>query len=252
MSAVLAARGLSAGYGGVPVVTDVDIFVDPGEIVAVLGANGAGKSTTLMALAGRLPPLAGRIEWLDRPVRAPLHSMARRGLRYVPEERGVIRSLSTLDNLRLGPGPVDEALEVFPELKLLLKRPAGLLSGGEQQMIALGRALAGSPTALLVDELSLGLSPMLVRRVADVLVEAARRGLGIVLVEQQVSTALHVAHRGYVLRRGRIELEGDAAGLRDRIDEIEAVYLAGVDWNSGLRPPKVSPQPPDEFTRPVQ
>lgn len=232
---VLAARGLAAGYGGVPVVSDVDLVVDAGEIVAILGANGAGKSTTLMALSGRLAPISGEIHWCGEAVRAPLHVMARRGLRYVPEERGVVRSLTALDNLRLGAGPVDEALQCFPELRPLLKRPAGLLSGGEQQMVSLARALAGEPKVVLVDELSLGLSPLVVRRIADVLIAAAARGVAIVLVEQQLSLALTMAHRGYVLRRGKVELEGSCDELLTRVGEIEEMYLAGVDWSERER-----------------
>jgi branched-chain amino acid transport system ATP-binding protein len=228
MTTVLAARGLCVGYGAVPVVDGLDLHVDAGEIVALMGSNGAGKTTTLMALAGLLSPGSGTIEYLGQSTRSPLHRRVRSGLRYVPEERGVIRGLSTLDNLRLGPGPVDHALELFPELRPALKRPAGLLSGGEQQMLTLARALAGDAKVLLADELSLGLAPLIVRRLLEAVRAAATRGVGVLLVEQQVRLALDVAHRGYVLRRGSIALEGSAADLHGRLSEIEATYLAGV------------------------
>ncbi len=228
MTTVLAARGVSAGYGAIPVLTDLDLHVDAGEIVALMGANGAGKSTTLMTLAGRLTATSGEVEWLGKPVRSPLHRRARAGLRYVSEERSIIRSLSTLDNLRLGPGPVGEALDLFPELRPLLKRPAGLLSGGEQQILTLARALAGEPRALLADELSLGLAPLVVERLMQAIRDAASRGVGVLLVEQQVRAALTAADRGYVLRRGVVALSGSAADLLTQITDIEATYLTGV------------------------
>ena len=228
MTTLLAARNVSAGYGAIPVLTDLDLHVDAGEIVALMGANGAGKSTTLMTLAGRLVATSGAVEWLGEPVRSPLHRRARAGLRYVSEERSIIRSLSTLDNLRLGPGPVDDALDRFPELRPLLKRPAGLLSGGEQQILTLARALAGRPRALLADELSLGLAPIVVERLMQAIREAASRGVGVLLVEQQVRMALAIADRGYVLRRGVIALSGSASELESQIVDIEATYLTGV------------------------
>jgi branched-chain amino acid transport system ATP-binding protein len=228
MTTLIAARRLSAGYGAIPVLTDLDLHVDAGEVVALMGSNGAGKTTTLMTLAGRLQPTAGTVEWLGTPVRTPLHRRARDGLRYVSEERSIIRGLTTLDNLRLGPGPVDDALERFPELRPLVKRPAGLLSGGEQQILTLARALAGDPKVVLADELSLGLAPLVVERLMEALREAASRGVGVLVVEQQVRAALAVADRGYVLRRGTVALDGSAAELREQIVEIEATYLAGV------------------------
>jgi len=233
VTTLLAARGLSAGYGAIPVLTDLDLHVDEGEIVALMGSNGAGKTTTLMTLAGRLRASAGAVEWLGKPVRTPLHRRARAGLRYVSEERSVIRGLSTRDNLRLGPGPVEDALERFPELRPLVKRPAGLLSGGEQQILTLARALAGKPKVVLADELSLGLAPLVVDRLMEALRDAAAQGVGVLLVEQQVRAALKVADRGYVLRRGTVALAGTAAELHDQIGEIEATYLTGVTESTG-------------------
>ena len=228
MSTLLAAHNISVGYGQVPVVTGCNIEVQSGQVVTLLGSNGAGKSTTLMALAGRLQPSVGTIEFLGEEVTSPLHKRARQGLRYVSEERSIIRRLSTLDNLRLGAGPVEQALEIFPELKRLLKRSAGLLSGGEQQILTLARALSGDVKVLLADELSLGLAPLVVEHLLNALRDAASRGVGVLLVEQHVRAALSVADYGYVLRRGKIEMSGSKADLLSKIDEIEATYLTGV------------------------
>jgi branched-chain amino acid transport system ATP-binding protein len=207
------------------VVEDLHLTVREGEIVALLGPNGAGKSTTLLGLAGVLSPSSGVLEWLGRPARSSLPKRARGGLAFIPEQRSVIFSLSTHDNLRLGRGDPDLALELFPELEPLLARRAGLLSGGEQQMVALARALSRRPRLLLVDELSLGLAPVVVHRLATALVDAAATGVGVLLVEQQVRQALDISQRAVVLRRGRIVLEGLSADLVTRIDEVEASYF---------------------------
>ncbi|MEL6894305.1 MAG: ATP-binding cassette domain-containing protein, partial [Actinomycetota bacterium] len=215
-------------YGTVPAVRGLDLEVRAGEVVALMGANGAGKSTTLMGLAGLLSASGGHTELLGQPTMEPLHKRARRGLRYVSEERSIIRSLSTLDNLRLGPGPVDEALDLFPELRPLLNRPAGLLSGGEQQILTLARALAGEIRILLADELSLGLAPLIVQRLIKAAKSAAtERGVGVLLVEQHAVLALGHADRAYVLHRGEVVLSGPAPELNKRLDEIEASYLHG-------------------------
>jgi branched-chain amino acid transport system ATP-binding protein len=223
---LIAARGLSVGYGRIPVVRELDLEVYPGEVVCLLGANGAGKTTTLLALAGELQPLSGSVVWLGAPVRTPLHVRARQGLGYVPEERSIIRGLSVIDNLRIGRGSVEKALEFAPELKKFLNRPAGLLSGGEQQMLTLARSLGGEPKLLLADELSLGLAPLIVERLLTAVEAAAQRGVGVLLVEQHVRSALAVADRAYVLRRGSIVMQGQAADMRNRISEIEDSYLA--------------------------
>ncbi|MGE3447521.1 MAG: ABC transporter ATP-binding protein [Microbacteriaceae bacterium] len=224
--ALLEATGVSAGYGAVPVVEGIDIAVRPGEIVALLGANGAGKSTTMMTLAGILRPSAGEVRWRGEVVKAPIHVRARDGLAYVPEQRSIISSLTTLDNLRLGRGPVDAALDLFPELKALLGRRAGLLSGGEQQILTLARALASSPRVLLADELSLGLAPLIVTRLLNAVREAAARGVGVLLVEQQIRHALVYADRAVVLQRGRIALAGSSDEILRRLDDVEATYFA--------------------------
>lgn len=222
------AKGLSAGYGDLAAVHEIDLAVYPGEVVALLGPNGAGKTTTLLTLAGELPPLGGRVHWLGSDRLAPLHRRVRDGLAFVPEERSVIKRLTTSDNLRLGKRDVEAALRLFPELADRAGLRAGLLSGGEQQMLALGRALASNPRVLLADELSLGLAPKLVTRLLSAVRAAADRGVAVLMVEQHASQALEIADRVYVLRRGRIEIEGTAAEVRGRLVEVEQAYLTGV------------------------
>lgn len=219
--------GMSVGYGPLPVLTDVNVRVGAGEVVALIGANGAGKSTTLLALAGVLPVQTGQVRFDGRDWNASLEQRAREGLRLITEDRAVFMSLSVADNLRLAHKSLDEPLSIFPELRPLLRRKVGLLSGGEQQMLTLARALAGDARLLLADELSLGLAPIIVGRLLDAVRTAADRGMGVLLVEQQIRNALRVADRAYVLRRGRVVLEGPTAELRTRIDEIEASYLTG-------------------------
>jgi branched-chain amino acid transport system ATP-binding protein len=222
---VLEAVGLTAGYGDLPAVRNVNLEVGQGEMVALLGPNGAGKTTTMSALAGVLKPMAGQIRWRGEPVSLPLHRRVRNGLAYVSEDRNVLASLSVLDNLRLGSGDPGEAVEIFPELGPLLKRRAGLLSGGEQQMLTLGRALASHPSALLVDEVSLGLAPQVVQRLLVRLHRAAKEsGVAIMLVEQQARRVLDVADRWYLLRSGEIIAAGVPA---DWAEDMEAMFLSG-------------------------
>lgn len=225
---LLAARDLDVGYGQMPVVRGLNLEVRAGEVVALLGPNGAGKSTSLLGLAGVLKPLAGTVSFLGQETSAPLHVRCRRGMGFVPEGRSAIFSLSAHDNLRLGRGDIDAAEGLFPELKSLSRRKAGLLSGGEQQILTLARALSRKPKLLLADELSLGLAPLIVKRLLDSLQEAASTGVGVLLVEQQVRHALGVSDRAYVLRRGRVVLEGRSSDLLDRVEEIEDSYLSGA------------------------
>jgi branched-chain amino acid transport system ATP-binding protein len=228
-TAMLEARGLSAGYGGQPVVRDLDLVVNEGEIVALLGPNGAGKTTTLLTLAGELPRVGGETLVFGTATRKPLYRRARQGMALITEERSVLMRMSVADNLRLGGGSVDGALEFFPELRDHVRRSAGLLSGGQQQMLTLARALARRPRILLADELSLGLAPLIVQRLLEcVRVAAKEEGVAVLLVEQHVSKALDLADRAYVLGNGRIRLHGTAAEVRARARELEQAYLAVV------------------------
>lgn len=222
----IAARGLSIGYGPLPYVTELDLEVRRGEIVAVLGANGAGKSTTIMGLAGVLKPHAGHVELDGEATLAPLRSRARQGLAVITQERCVFMGMTLKENLKAGGVTVEQALEYFPELEQHVGRSVGLLSGGQQQMLAVARAIARRPRILLADEVSLGLAPKIVDRILEVLERACRdEDLGVLLVEQQVVKALSVAHRGVVLRRGSLELEGSSHELRSRLEEVRALYL---------------------------
>ncbi len=229
--ALIEVRGLTAGYDGTAVIRNVDLHVEPGEIVALLGPNGAGKTTTLLAISGILSPMAGTIRVLgDRVSSHRPHLGARRGLAHVPEDRALFSGLSTLDNLRLGnrdrSGDLDATLDRFPALRGLLNRRAGLLSGGEQQMLALARALISRPRALMVDEMSMGLAPIVVEQLLPVLRRIAdEHGTGILLVEQHVHMALEIADRAYVLNHGELALHGRADELVDQLDRLEASYL---------------------------
>lgn len=223
----LEARELSAGYGPQPVICAIELMVHPGEVVALLGPNGAGKTTTMLALSGELPPLTGEV-LLDGAVsRAPLHKRAREGLMFVTEEKSVFMGLTTRDNLRVAGADLDAALELFPELAKRLDIRGGQLSGGEQQMLSLARALGRNPKVLLADELSMGLAPLIVSRLLQAVRDTAdHNGTAVLLVEQHVRQALRFADRAYVMRRGQIELSGTAGDLADRIGEIEESYLA--------------------------
>ncbi len=225
MTSLLAARDLYAGWGHVPVVHELDIDVDAGEVVALLGPNGAGKSTSLRTLAGTLPKIRGSILWAGKPIPGPQYRRAKAGLAFVAEDRSIFPSLSARDNLRVGRCDMSFALELFPQLGDLLGRPAGLLSGGEQQMLTLARAIARRPKVLLVDELSLGLAPIVTGRLLEGIRAAADAGLGVLLVEQHVSRVLEIADHVHVLGRGRVAFSGTADETRASLSEIEASYL---------------------------
>jgi branched-chain amino acid transport system ATP-binding protein len=224
--AVLEAVGVAAGYGPRAVIHDVDLAVHPGEVVGLLGANGAGKTTTLLTLAGELPALAGQVLMDGAVTTAPLYRRARRGLTFVTEEKSVFMGLTARDNLRVAEADVDAALQLFPELEKRLGVRAGLLSGGEQQMLTLARALSRKPRVLLADELSMGLAPLVVKRLLDAVVRAATQmGTAVLLVEQHVRKALEHCDRAYVMHRGRIALSGSRGELLAQLTDIENHYL---------------------------
>jgi branched-chain amino acid transport system ATP-binding protein len=230
---LLRISNLSTGYNGVPVVRGLNLHVDEGEVVALLGPNGAGKTTTLLTTSAMIPILNGDIEVLGQSIKGrKAHHVARDGLAHVPEDRSLFFQLTVRENLRLRTTrrstAVDDALAYFPALEPLMSRRAGLLSGGEQQMLAVARALTLSPKLLMVDEMSLGLAPIIVERLLPVLREvASQRGTGILLVEQHVHLALEVADRAYVLNHGELVLEGSAADLRNKPELLERSYLGG-------------------------
>jgi branched-chain amino acid transport system ATP-binding protein len=227
MSTLLELRDVRSGYGSVPVLRDVSLTVDRGEIVALLGANGAGKSTTMLTVGGELKLLGGEIRVDGSALRGPLNRRVRRGMALITETRALFPSLTVADNLRLGRGKVDDAVALFPELGPLMSRRAGLLSGGEQQMLSVSRALAARPELLLVDELSLGLAPLAVDRLLAAIVEASAFGTGVLLVEQHARKALEIATHGYVLCRGAVNLAGTGRELLGRDDEVRRAYLHG-------------------------
>jgi branched-chain amino acid transport system ATP-binding protein len=223
--ALLRTRNLDAGYGGHPVVRSLDLEVHAGEVVCLLGPNGAGKTTTVLTIAGELPVVRGHVELFGRPCTDRLFRRVRRGLGFVGEDRSVLMSLTARDNIRLRGGSVERALDLFPELEPHLARRVALLSGGQQQMVGIARALSRRPKLLIVDELSTGLAPKVVQRLLATVSAAAADGVGVLLIEQHVAKALDVAHRCYVLRHGEVVLERTAADLRGRTDELRSAYF---------------------------
>ncbi|MGI5219834.1 ABC transporter ATP-binding protein [Nocardia sp. CA-290969] len=233
--AVLVADRLVAGYHGIPAVQGLDLAVAAGEVLTLLGPNGAGKTTTLLTLAGLLPRMGGRATILGTPVdhRRPYRT-ARRGMRLVPDDRGLFAPLTVAEHLRLAaarPDPEREksVLARFPALEGLRGRKVGLLSGGEQQMLAIAAALVARPKVLMVDEMSLGLAPMVVRNILPAIREIARaEGIAVLLVEQHVELALAVSDRAIVLNHGRVVLSGAAGQLLADRAKLTAAYFDGT------------------------
>ncbi len=222
MSALLKVDGIEVAYGDMPAVRGASLEVRPGEIVALIGGNGAGKTTTLRAISGLLPVRRGRIEFEgDRLDGLPPSRVVKRGIAHVPEGRQLFPSMTVLENLELGAGAsrarkaesLEWVFQLFPRLLERQRQLAGTLSGGEQQMVAIGRGLMARPKLLMLDEPSLGLAPVVVRAIFDNLVEINRNGMAILLVEQNVLRALQLSHRGYVLENGQIVLDGPRESL---------------------------------------
>jgi branched-chain amino acid transport system ATP-binding protein len=246
MSALLRVEGLEVRYGGVQALRGVGLEVEAGAIVALLGSNGAGKSTLLRAISGLVRPSAGRVrlEGVDVTGRPP-EAIVRLGCSQVPEGRRVFGNLSVLENLQMGGYPrrgreaesLERVFALFPRLRERLAQPAGTLSGGEQQMLAIGRALMAAPSLLLLDEPSLGLSPLLVQRIFAIVREINRQGTTVLLVEQNARQALRLAGRAYVLETGSLALSGPAAELA-RDPRVREAYLGesppGVPADPGL------------------
>jgi branched-chain amino acid transport system ATP-binding protein len=224
VSALLSVSGLSVAYGGIQAVRDLSLEVARGELVCLIGANGAGKTTTLKAVSGLVAPKAGSVCFDGQPlVGLPAHQMARRGLALVPEGRGVFPRMSVAENLMMGAyarkdraaitADLDQIYSLLPRLTERRSQMAGLLSGGEQQMLALGRAMMARPRLLLLDEPSMGLAPLMVKAVFDIIRQIAAGGVAVLLIEQNAHLALKTCARGYVLENGTIALSGPADAL---------------------------------------
>jgi branched-chain amino acid transport system ATP-binding protein len=233
--ALLEVQGLSAGYGPIEVLKGISLAVDAGEIVTVIGANGAGKTTTLMTISGCVPISGGSITFDGNNLAAiPAHEIVRRGLAQSPEGRKIFPRLTVLENLEMGAftrkdkpairDDIEKAFQHFPILKDRQKQLGGTLSGGEQQMLAIARALMSRPKLLLLDEPSLGLAPMIVLKIFDVIRELNRQGVSVLLVEQNARMALKLAHRGYVMETGTITT-ADGAEVLLNDPRIQAAYL---------------------------
>lgn len=235
MSSLLNVKDLKVSYGGINAVKGIDLHVNHGELVALIGANGAGKSSSMKAIAGLLTPAAGEIHFANQETRKlPAYELVRLGLGMVPEGRGVFKRMTILENLQMGaylktnPKDIERKLEevysYFPRLKERLSQLAGTLSGGEQQMVAMGRAMMAEPKLLLLDEPSMGLSPIMVETIFDVVRSLSSSGMTILLVEQNARLALQMADRAYVMESGLITLSGSGKDLLED-SRVRAAYL---------------------------
>jgi branched-chain amino acid transport system ATP-binding protein len=236
---LLEVKGLEVRYGGIRAVKGIDLEVAQGELVCLIGANGAGKTTTLKAICRLIPSTADKITYESADIsRAAVHQLPRKGLVMVPEGRGIFPQLTVEENLMMGAyargaqgdrgGGMDKQYATFPRLKERRAQVAGTLSGGEQQMLAIARALMSEPRLLLLDEPSMGLAPMMVARIFEVVREIAARGVTILLVEQNALLALEVSHRGYVMESGEIALSGKSGDLLNDARVREAYLGEGA------------------------
>ncbi len=236
MSPLLSLRSLEVAYGNIPALRGIDLDVEKGEIVTLIGANGAGKTTTLRSISGLLKPRRGEITFNGANIGGVKpHIITARGISHVPEGRGIFANLTVADNIELGAylrkdkiqqRELDRVFDLFPVLKDRMKQNAGTLSGGEQQMLAISRALMSKPAVLLLDEPSLGLAPQMVQTIFRVIKEINAEGTTILLVEQNAHMALVTAHRGYVMETGRIVLADSTKALLSS-DRIKKAYLGG-------------------------
>ncbi|MDE1947062.1 MAG: ABC transporter ATP-binding protein [Burkholderiales bacterium] len=231
---LLEVKGLKVAYGGIQAVKGVDFEVREGELVSLIGANGAGKTTTLKAVTALQPTAAGEVSFLDRPIkgRGPW-DLAREGLVMIPEGRGTFTRMTIVENLQMGAfnrnddeidADVEMVFGIFPRLKERAGQLAGTMSGGEQQMLAMGRALMARPKVLLLDEPSMGLSPIMVDKIFEVVADIHRRGTTMLLVEQNASRALALADRGYVMESGEVTMTGEGRKLLED-PKVRAAYL---------------------------
>ena len=232
---LLELRGLKVSYGGIHAVKGIDLAVKSGELVCLIGANGAGKTTTLKGICGLLPVREGTIGYAGSDITGkPAFELVRRGLAMVPEGRGVFGALTIEENLQMGAyarsdsagvrDDIEHVFTLFPRLKERRRQTAGTMSGGEQQMLAMGRALMSKPRLLLLDEPSMGLAPLMVQKVFETVLEVSREGVTILLIEQNAKLALEVSHRGYVMESGEITLAGPADALLHD-PKVRAAYL---------------------------
>ncbi|OGB29362.1 MAG: ABC transporter ATP-binding protein [Burkholderiales bacterium RIFCSPLOWO2_12_FULL_61_40] len=232
---LLQVKGLKVSYGGIQAVKGVDFEVREGELVSLIGSNGAGKTTTMKAITGTLPIAAGDIEYLGKSIRGQgPWDLVKQGLAMVPEGRGVFTRMTILENLQMGAyirndkadilADIDKVFTIFPRLKERRDQLSGTMSGGEQQMLAMGRALMSRPKVLLLDEPSMGLSPIMVDKIFEVVRDVYAQGVTVLLVEQNASRALAIANRGYVMESGIVTMTGDAKVMLTD-PKVRAAYL---------------------------
>jgi branched-chain amino acid transport system ATP-binding protein len=241
-AAALEVRGLTAGYAGVPAVRNFSLSVEPGEVLALLGANGAGKTTALLSMVGAVTPMTGTVASFGVDITGErVERVARSGIALVPDDRGLFFDLTVAEHLRLvrsdRPDAREAALERFPALRSLIKRRCGLLSGGEQQMLALAKALMTGPKVLMIDEMSLGLAPLVVRdMLPNIRRLATESRAAVILVEQHVDVALQVADQAIVMNRGEIALTGEAKDLAAGREAVEAAYFGQGPGGDAVEP----------------